>query len=124
MSSLLDEIDHQIRLKAFEHLANLPKVNGLLHSSQLDTGFTFHGDRVAIHQQKGIHKPKQMESLLSIKTSFPESPKKATYRDQIDIYNKIYEGVDELDYSFMGTDPNAKENQYLLEACENNTPII
>ncbi len=125
MSSLLDEIDHQIRLKAFEHLANLPKVNGLLHYSQLDEGFTFDNNRITLHnRQKGIHKPWQMVSLLSVKTVFPKSLDQATYRDQIDIYNKIYEGVDELDYSFMGTDPNAKENQYLLDACENNTPII
>ena len=125
MSSLSDEIDQQIRLKAFEHIANLPKVNGLLHYTQLDEGFTFDNDRITLHnRQKGIHKPWQMMSLLSVKTVFPKSLVQATYRDQIDIYNKIYEGVDELDYSFMGADPNARENQYLLEAYKNNTPII
>lgn len=125
MPSLSGGIDHQIRLKAFEHIANLPKVNGLLHSSQLDKGFTFDNDRITLHnRQKGIHKPRQMISLLSVKTVFPKSLEQATYRDQIEIYNKIYEGVNELDYSFMGTNPHAKENQHLLKAYENQTPII
>ena len=120
-----DEIEHQIRLKAFEHLTNLPKQDGLLHYTQLDKGFSFNGERITLHnRQKGNHKPSQMQSLLSIKTVYPKSPNQAKYRDQIDIYNKIYESADQLDYSFMGQDPSAWENQLLLQACEQKISII
>ena len=125
MLYLSDEINNQIRLKAFEHIANLPKQDGVLHFSQLDEGFDFQGQRITLHnRQKGIHKPRQMNSLLSIKTVYPKSLNQATYRDQIDIYNKIYDGVEILDYSFMGEDPRALENQHLLKAFEHKIPII
>ena len=120
-----DEIDQQIRLKAFEHISKLPDHGGVLHYSQLDLGFYFRGKRITLHnRQKGIHKPQQMKSLLSIKTVFPKSLKQATYRDQIEVYNQIYEGAEQLDNSFMGTNPKASENLHLLRAYENRIPII
>ena len=120
-----DEIDQQIRTKAFEHITNLPKQNGLLHYTQLNEGFSFSGERITLHNlQKGIHKPSQMKSLLSIETVYPKSLSQAKYRDQTDIYKKIYEGAKVLDYSFMGVDPSARENQHLLEVYEHKIPII
>ena len=84
-----DEIEHQIRLKAFEHITNLPKQDGLLHVTQLNEAFSFKGERITLHnRQKGIHKPSQMQSLLSIKTVYPKSHNQVKYRDQIDIYKK------------------------------------
>lgn len=120
-----DEIDHQIRLKAFEHLTNLPKQDGLLHRDQIREGFYFNGERIALYNPgSGIHKPCQMETLLAITTFFPKSPNQATYRDQIDIYHKIYENVDILDYSFRGDNPMHQDNQYLLRAYNDKIPII
>ena len=65
-----------------------------------------------------------MRYLLSIRTVFPAPGKKIWYDDQREIHRRIIESEDTLDYAFMGQDPNAADNQWLLEAFKNQVPVI
>ena len=65
-----------------------------------------------------------MRYLLSIRTVFPAPGKKVWYDDQREIHRRIIESEDTLDYAFMGQDPNAADNQWLLEAFKNQVPVI
>jgi hypothetical protein len=65
-----------------------------------------------------------MRYLLSIKTVFPKPGGKVWYDDRREVHRQIFEGDETVDYAFMGQDPNAADNRWLLEALEQRIPII
>ena len=114
-----------MHLAAFEHLRRLTEVHDQLTAALLKPGFEFDGARIPlINRWRGIFKPKQMRFLLSIKTVVPRSCGKVWYDDQREAHRQIYRGEEAVDYSFMGTDPDAADNRRLREAYENQVPVI
>lgn len=119
------DIDHLLRLAAFDEVRRLTEVRGDLTARDLSAGFEFRGERIPlINPRRGIFKPQQMQYLLSIKTVFPRSGARVWYDDQREVHRQIYEGDETVDYAFMGDDPDAADNRWLREAMENRAPII
>jgi len=65
-----------------------------------------------------------MRHLLSVRTVYPRPGSRVWYDDQRDVHRQIFEGVDAVDYAFMGTNPDVAENRWLREAFEQQTPIL
>ena len=119
------DLDDRMRMAAFEQVRILSTVDNHLSSEQIGKGFMFEGKRMPlVNPQRGIFKPKEMKFLLSIRTVFPKPGGRVWYEDQIDIHRKIFENLESIDYAFMGINPNAAENRWLLEAHENQVPVI
>jgi putative restriction endonuclease len=118
--------DAQLRQTAFSHVNRLATLrDGVLDSADLASGFQFGGQRVPlINPRRGIFKPQQMAHLLSITTVFPRRGARVWYEDQREAHRQIYAGDDVVDYQFMGADPNSVDNRLLLDAIEQQTPII
>ncbi|WP_116807347.1 HNH endonuclease [Steroidobacter cummioxidans] len=117
--------DSAIREAAFAAIRQLAEVQGDLTSADLKAGFQFQGTRVPlINPQRGIFKPQRMRYLLSIRTVFPKPGARVWYDDQRSVHGQIYQGEEQVEYAFMGTDPNAADNRWLREAMESRTPII
>ena len=77
------EDDLALRLAAFDHVRRLTDVRGDLSSADLRAGFQFRGERVPlINPQRGIFKPQRM--------------------------HQIFEGVEAVEYAFMGQDSIAR----------------
>ena len=120
-----DAIDAKLRMTAFEQVQRLNDLHECLTANDLKAGFYYEGNRIPlVNPQRGIFKPKKMRYLLSIRTVFPAPGKKVWYDDQREIHRRIIESEDTIDYAFMGQDPNAADNQWLLEAFKNQVPII
>ena len=120
-----DAIDVKMRMTAFEQVQRLNDLHECLTANDLKAGFYYEGNRIPlVNPQRGIFKPKKMRYLLSIRTVFPTPGKKVWYDDQREIHRRIIESEDTIDYAFMGQDPNAADNQWLLEAFKNQVPII
>jgi putative restriction endonuclease len=97
----------------------------MIDSADLAGGFEFGGERIPlINPQRGIFKPRQMAHLLSIKTVFPRRGARVWYDDQREAHRQIYAGDDVVDYQFMGTDPNSPDNRWLLDAMQQQIPVI
>ena len=127
MSGSFDHLalDARIRLAAFNHIQRLTESHGHLTATQLQAGFLFEGSRVPlINPRRGIFKPKAMPFLLSIKTVVPGKGRKVWYDDQRIVHQQIYEGVDVVDYAFMGDHPHASDNRWLRDAYENQIPVV
>lgn len=121
----LSSTDWAMRAAAFRQVRRLQDTRDHLEASDLKVGFQFDGQRFPlINPQRGIFKPRQMEALLSIKTVFPKPGAKVWYDDQRNVHQQIYEGDETVDYSFMGTNPDAADNRWLREAMERRVPII
>jgi putative restriction endonuclease len=119
------EDDQALRRAAFDHVRRLTDIRGDLTSADLRTGFQFRGERVPIiNPQRGIFKPQRMQYLLSIRTVFPRSGARVWYDDQRQVHRQIYEGVDAVEYAFMGHDSEAADNRWLREALDAGIPII
>jgi putative restriction endonuclease len=119
------ELDIRMRSAAFEHVRRLNATHDYLTSQQLAEGFLFEGARIPlVNPQRGIFKPRQMQHLLSIRTVFPKPGAKIWYDDQRHVHRQIYQSESLVEYAFMGTDPDAADNRWLREACEQKTPII
>ena len=117
--------DSALRNAAFREVRRLADVNGDLTSKDLRAGFPFEGRRIPlINPQRGIFKPTQMQSLLSIRTVFPRPGARVWYDDQRQVHRQIYEGEEAVDYAFMGQKADAAENRWLREAMENAVPFI
>jgi len=119
-----DDFDTHLRLAAFEHVRRLSIGSDFLTAAQLQPGFEFRGERIRLMNPRGIFKPRQMRFLLSIKTVFPKPGGRVWYDDQREVHRQIYEGDETIDYSFMGQDPDARDNQLLREAWEAQKPLI
>lgn len=123
----MDDTDRDtlIRMAAFEHVRRLGEVHDHLTANELSPGFMFEDERIPlVNPQRGIFKPRQMRYLLSIKTVFPRPGAKVWYDDQREVHRQIFESDEAVDYAFMGQDPDAADNRWLREACENQTPVI
>ena len=59
-----------------------------------------------------------------IKTVIPKPGGLVWYDDQLEAHDQIYDGDDGIDYAFMGSDPNAADNQWLRAAYENQVGVI
>jgi putative restriction endonuclease len=117
--------DSLIRQAAFAAIRRLLDVRRDLNSADLKAGFEFGGERIPfVNPQRGIFKPRRMHYLLSVRTVFPRTGAKVWYDDQRQVHQQIYQGEDIIDYAFMGKDPNAADNRWLLEAMEQRVPII
>ena len=120
-----DTIDAKMRMTAFEQVQRSNDLYEGLTTNDLKAGFYYEGNRIPlVNPQRGIFKPRRMRYLLSIRTVFPAPGKKVWYDDQREIHRRIIESEDTLDYAFMGQDPNAADNQWLLEAFKNQVPVI
>ena len=120
-----DQEDAVIRAEAFRQVRRLQEVHDHLDSDHLRAGFQYRGERLPlINQQRGIFKPRQMRHLLSVRTVYPRPGARVWYDDQRDVHRQIFEGVDAVDYAFMGTNPDVAENRWLREAFEQQTPIL
>ena len=109
-----------MRLAAFKRVEMLSKMHGHLTHRELRTGFIFQDERIPlVNPQRWIFKPRQMRYLLSIKTVIPKPGGRVWYDDQLEAHDQIYDGDDGIDYAFMGSDPNAADNQWLRAAYEN-----
>ena len=119
------EVDTAMRLAAFERVRLLTDLHGTLTAKELSPGFRFEGERIPlVNPQRGIFKPRQMQHLLSIKTVVPRPGGRVWYDDQLMAHNQIFENDESVDYAFMGTNPNAADNQWLREAFESHVPVI
>ena len=119
------QTDTAIRLAAFERVRLLNDLHGTLTAKELRPGLTFEGERIPlVNPQRGIFKPRQMQHLLSIKTVVPRPGGRVWYDDQLMAHSQIFENDESVDYAFMGTNPNAADNQWLREAFESHVPVI
>jgi putative restriction endonuclease len=118
--------DAQLRQAAFDHVNRLATLrDGVLDSADLAVGFEFSGERIPlVNPQRGIFKPRQMSHLLSIKTVYPRRGARVWYDDQREAHRQIYTGDDVVDYAFMGTDPTSADNRCLLDAMQQQIPVI
>lgn len=120
-----DSLDSQIRLAAFKRLQTLSKNRPYIPLGEINLGFTFGNENIRFtHTQQGIYKPRQMETLLSVRTLLAKKGKKVWYADQLTAHNQVFEGYDSVDYAFMGTDPQRGQNQHMRIAYERQLPII
>jgi len=119
------DLDIRMRSAAFEHVRRLNATHDYLSSQQLAEGFLFEASRIPlVNPQRGIFKPRQMRHLLSIRTVFPKPGAKIWYDDQRQVHRQIYQSDDLVEYAFMGSNPDAADNRWLREACEQKIPII
>ena len=65
-----------------------------------------------------------MRHLLSIKTVYPRQGRRVWYDDQRNVHGQIFAGDEAVDYSFMGSNPDAADNRWLLDAMKLQVPII
>lgn len=120
-----NELDIRLRSAAFAHVRQLNATHDVLTSRQLADGFMFEGTRIPlVNPQRGIFKPRQMRHLLSIRTVFPKPGAKIWYDDQRQVHRQIYESDELVEYAFMGDNPDAADNRWLRDACEQHIPII
>ena len=106
-------LENELRAAAFLWLDEQIAQHGdVLPGELLKQGFDFQGHRVPLIVQQGIHKPKFVESALTLRTSF-DSP-----------YGDHFEGEDTLVYRYQGKDPNAWDNRAARRAFEAQLPVI
>ena len=117
--------DRRIRLKAIEHVTALQRRFKSLAWGQIRGGFEFEGERIHLATKaRGIFKPKQMSTLLSIKTVIPKPGLKVWYEDQHQANQAAFEERDHFPYNFEGGGPDSHGNALLREAWEEKFPII
>jgi len=111
---MTDDRDHQIRLKAFEWLNRLQEVYGdSLPWAVLCQGFEFQGVRVPLMTQRGIFKPRILTDIpISITTS-PKNP-----------YGDSFGPDGNLQYRYLGNDPEHPDNVGLRKALATRTPLV
>ena len=114
MSFSQENIDHRVRLAAFEWLGKQVQIHGdVLPRELLVQGCDFEGIRVPFVGPQGIFKPKILPEIpLSIITTI-EGP----YDDSFDENNLIV-------YRYRGTDPMHRDNVGLREALKRKTPLV
>ena len=114
------DYDLRLRLALFEHVDRLRReAGGVVTRAQLDCGFTFEGERVAVwNYQRGIHRPKQLrrhgsQVALTIQTTF-DGP----YDDRADPDDERFV------YRYRGDDPTSWDNVALRLAMESGRPVL
>ena len=118
-------LDRQIRLRAFEHVQTLERRFRTLSWDRISRGFKFNGETIHLATRaKGIFKPRQMKTLLSIKTVIPKEGRKVWYDDQNTAQQAAFEDCEHFEYALEGTGPSSPANKLLREASEQGLPII
>lgn len=116
--------DARARMLIAAHMKRLSG-NGALTSSELLRGVDVDGQRIPlVNPQRGIFKPKELRYLLSIRTVYPKTGARIWYDDQREVHAQIEAGEEIIDYAFQGSDPQAFDNQWLLEAMQAKVPFI
>ena len=119
------ELDRAIRRRAFEHVLVLEQIHQAIPWSEIRRGFEFNGEKIHLSTRaRGIFKPQQMQTLLSIKTVTPRPGRNTRYDDQQKIQQSIFEEREYFDYEMMAGGPNASGNRLLRQAWVDETPII
>ena len=119
------DLDTRIWQAARAHVRRLEQAGGgVLTGRELQRGFVFEGERVALHAGHGILKPRQMTRLLAIRTGIPERDGEVWYDDQLEAHKQLFTQLEHIDYSFRGEDPGHLDNQRLREACDRRLPVL
>ena len=125
---MLDQAgDATIRMAAFAALDRMLAGRGVLPWAEIDKGFAVPGFQESIRfasKAPGIFKPRQMKSVLSIKTVMPRPGRKVWYADQNASRDALFAADTEVKYAFKGADPNSWENVLLRDAAEGQIPLI
>lgn len=114
--------DWAVRQAAFDALERLVLAHGgRLPWQDIARGFLF-GDELVRFASKprGIFKPKQMSSALSVKTSKPRAGRQSWYRDQATVIDETT-GLKPYD---LARESAAESNRHLQLAFERKAPII
>ena len=118
-------LDREIRLRAFERVLALERIHQAVPWSEIKRGFEFNGEKVHLATKpRGIFKPKQMETVLSIRTVIPRAGRKIWYDDQVQAQQSIFEEREHFEYVMMTGGPDASGNRLLEQAWIDRTPII
>ncbi len=85
------------------------------------------GDRQALEFHHGLahgfqYTPARIWRL--IRTVFPKPGARVWYDHQRRAHDQLYRSDDFVEYSFMGSDPEAADNRWLREARDRRIPII
>ena len=118
-------LDRDIRGRAFERVLALERIHQAIPWSEIKRGFAFKGEKIHLATKaRGIFKPRQMHTLLSIKTVTPRPGRRVWYDDQHQVEQSIFEEREYFDYAMMAGGPNASGNLLLKRAWTEKTPII
>ncbi len=114
-----DALDRQVRVAAFEFLAQQTRLHGETVSwARLLQGFDFQGRRVPLVSQPGIFKPAILPEVpLTIRTAPEEEGRARPYADEMDAEGR-------LRYRYRGTDPHHPDNVGLRRAMQRRLPLI
>ncbi|GAA1481173.1 HNH endonuclease [Gordonia sinesedis] len=113
-----DDFDRDLRLAAMGWLTTRTQ-DGLeaVRSSEL-SDFTFRGEPFRLlDPQRGIRKPKELDSALSIRTVYSADPSKRPYADEIGDDGSIA-------YKWRDGNPDHAENRALRRAMDLSRPLI
>ncbi len=117
------DIDFQIRTAAMARLSQLRDAGGgVVSSSQLDTGFEFGGERIALwSSQKGIWKPRQL-NFLNVALTVTTAPKVEGRAPAYD--DEIADDRGSFGYKYQGTDAEHWSNVAVRNAKLYRRPLI
>ena len=116
--------DARVRMLIAAHIRRLSEGGGLT-SADLLSGVEINGHRIPIiNPRAGIFKPKELRYLLSIRTVYPKTGARVWYDDQLEVHAQIEAGEDVIDYAFQGSNPQSFDNQWLLQAMQDQVPIL
>ena len=119
------KLDREIRREAFDRILALERIHQAIPWSEIKRGFEFNGEKVHFATKaRGIFKPRQMHTLLSIKTVTPRPGRRVWYDDQHHVQQSVFEEREYFDYEMMAGGPNASGNLLLKHAWTEKTPII
>lgn len=120
-----DDPDSLIRIAALTKLDEIVAKHGsTLAWNVLLDGFLFESEKILFASRaEGIFKPRQMRTVLSIKTTIPRPGRTARYADQSATSGFLL-GRDGIVYDFKGSDPFDSQNQLLWEAHLRHLPLI
>ncbi len=115
--------DLEMRLAAARTLARLSHIyRDAVPWKEIIKGFSYLGDRILLANRAwGIFKPRQMDRVLSIKTTLPRVGRGARYSDQM-----TEEGGENgmWIYDMRDRDPAHAQNQWLKTAWSEGLPLI
>lgn len=119
---MIDDPDWAVRQAAFDALERLLLAHGgRLSWQDIARGFLYRDQLVRFASKpRGIFKPKQMSSALSVKTSRPRAGRQSWYRDQA---AAIDEETGLIPYD-LARESAAESNHHLCLAFERKAPII
>ncbi len=112
-------LDREVRIRAFEFLAEQTQIHGeVLSWAQLLQGFECRGRRVPLVSQPGIFKPALLPDVpLTIRTAAEEEGRVRPYADEMDSEGR-------LRYRYRGRDPHHPDNVGLRNAMLRRLPLI